>query len=174
MENFSWSSVCSRADREGATNPRKEDAAKPTRVWSQDSGRSERTRAPWPPRPGLHASRRHGDSAPAEVVPDAGTELTTGGGAGALQPAAASPLVSPARPSFPKQEWGGGKTAEGLDEESDTNPTSRPERDAGGRAITFRVPRANAWLALAAGREAEPARGRSCKREGRGLKKKHF
>lgn len=79
MGNFSWSSVCSRVDREGATNRRKQDAAKPTRVGSQESGRSERTHAPWPPRPGHHASRRHGDSTPAEVVPDAGTELTTGG-----------------------------------------------------------------------------------------------
>lgn len=109
MENFSWSSVCSRADREGATNPRKEDAAKPTRVWSQDSGRSERTRAPGPPRPGLHASRRHGDSAPAEVVPDAGTERTTGG-----ERAPSSPLrlphSSPQRgPAFQSKSGEGAK-----------------------------------------------------------------
>lgn len=113
--------------------------------------------------------------APVEAEPGGGLELAGGGGAGASSP---PPLPSPGthrfptRPSFPLER--GGKRAERVAEESDTNPTSRADRDAGGPAITgFRAPDSNARVSPAAGGEAVLARGRSRESEGGGLKK-HF
>ena len=59
-----------------------------------------------------------------------------------------------------------------MAEESDTNPTSRADRDAGGPAIAgFRAPDSDARVSPAAGEEAVLARGRSRESEGGGLKK---
>lgn len=58
-----------------------------------------------------------------------------------------------------------------MAEESDTNPTSRADRDAGGPAITFRAPDSYTRVSPAAGGEAVPARGRSRESEGGGFKK---
>lgn len=112
--------------------------------------------------------------APVEAEPRGALELAGGGGAGAPSP---PPLPSPGthrfptRPSFPL-ERGGGKGAEKVAEESDTNPTSRADRDAGGPAITgLRAPDSNARVSPAAGGEAVLARGRSRESEGGGFKK---
>lgn len=55
-------------------------------------------------------------------------------------------------------EAGRGRAAEGLGEERDTNPSSRPERDAGVPAITSAARAgSDAHVAPAAAREAVPA-----------------
>lgn len=72
--------------------------------------------------------------APVEAEPRGALELAGGGGAGAPSPASAS---LPRYPQVPHEAQlsagaGGGKGAEKVAEESDTNPTSRADRDAGG------------------------------------------
>lgn len=129
---------------EEVTNHRKEGSTKPIRVWSRASGRSERTHAPGPARPRLHASRRHRGRGPGKRCPTAGLNSRPAGSGllPARRPVVDSPLDTngfPARPGFP-QKWGGGKRAEGPGEEGDTNPSSWAERDAGGSAIVSVLP----------------------------------
>lgn len=93
---------------------------------------------------------------------DGGTELTAGRErAPSCLPGLprSLPTASQRGPAFRKR---GEEEKERRDwTRRDTNPTSWPERDAGGRAITFRVPRAKAWISPAAEREAVPAQRRS-------------
>lgn len=138
------------AGREEITNHCKEEVTKPIRAWSPASGR-----------PALASTRVLRN--PAAAASKAGTygamELAGGGEQAPTAqrrfPAGARRL--PMGPSFP-QKRGGGR---GVSEESDTNPTSCPERDFGGPAITIRVPRANSRVSPDAGKEEVPARGRS-------------
>lgn len=131
-------------ESEEATNHPKEGSARPIRVWSRASGRSERTHAPGSARIRLHGSRRHRGSGPGKRCPTAGLNSPPAGSGllPARRPGRDSPLDTnsfQARPGFPRK-WGGGKRVEGPGEEGDTNPTSWPERDAGGSAISSVFP----------------------------------
>ena len=121
-----------------------EEGGKPSRARSPAGSRSQQARPrPGPPRSPAVRGRRA--NAP---------------GSGALRPAAAPPMVThrfPARPGFPQTEQ---EEEQGrLGEESDTNPTSCPDRDAGDPAIISTLPAPK----LAS---HPPQEERRCQREG--------
>ena len=96
--------VRSRVGREEATNQRKEEAAKPIRPWSPETGRL----ALASPR----AVRNRG-AVPGKRSPDGGMELASGGKQAppARRCFPAGTHRFPTRPSSP-QKWGGGKGEE--------------------------------------------------------------
>lgn len=102
-----------------------------------EGGQLSRARSPAGSR-----SQRARPPSRAASLPGVGGSRADAPGSGAHRPNAAPPMATqgfPARPDFP-QTRGAGRAAEGLGEESDTNPTSRPERDAGGTAIVSKLP----------------------------------
>lgn len=112
-----------------------------------------------PPRPRLAPAQ----PAAREAPPAGRTEPPRGFPAGYPQPPGEARLHA---------KRGKRKESGALGEASDTDPSSCPDRGGGEAAIALGVPRADAGVSPAAGREAGPARRRSCERPRRGLKKK--